>query len=162
MKNIPGHRLDALVADEVFRRADEVITEYAFLEKEIRRLEKMIHLQSEGTVLKQQMESNRRQIEALLAALGKSTNEITTDAILQKIDQINEEQEALKEQARQEEHCPAAEREEISGERLAEALITMDRGLFDKLPAEKRKEILAKVVKEISWNGECAVIIFQH
>lgn len=161
MKNIPGHRLDILVSDEIFRQAGEVITEYTFLERELSRLEKLVHFQSEDFVLKQQMESNRKQIEALLAALGKSTNKITTEAILKKIDQINDAQEALKRQVRQEEHYPVAEREEVSGERLAEALVTMDRGFFDKLPAAKRKEILAKVVKEISWNGESAVMVYQ-
>lgn len=160
MKNIPGHRLDVLVADEVFQLADKVLTENTFLEKEIRRLEKMIYLQSEGTVLRQQMESNRKQTETLLAALGKSTNEITTDTILQKINQINEEQEALKEQARQEEVCRTARDNVLDGE-LAEKIISMDRGLFDKLPAVKRKEILAKVVKEILWDGESAVLIYQ-
>lgn len=161
MKNIPGHRLDLLVADEVFMLADKVLTENTFLEKEIRRLEKMIHLQLEGTVFKQQMKSNRKQIETLLAALGKSTNEITTDIILQKINQLNEEQEALKEQARQEEIRQSAKVNKVIDEGLAEKIISMDRGLFDKLPAAKRKEILAKVIKEIFWDGESAVMIYQ-
>ena len=161
MKNIPGHRLDLLVSDEVFMLADKVLTENTFLEKEIRRLEKMIHLQPEGTVFKQQMKSNRKQIETLLAALGKSTNEITTDIILQKINQLNEEQEALKEQARQEEIRQSAKVNKVIDEGLAEKIISMDRGLFDKLPAAKRKEILAKVIKEIFWDGESAVMIYQ-
>lgn len=162
IKNISGHQLDGLVADEIFGLANEVLAAHTFLEKEINRLEKLSHLQSEEFALKQQMESNGRQIEALLAALGRSTNAATTDAILEKINQMKDAQDALKEQARQQENCKAGGRKGISGEKLAEAVITMDRELFDKLPAAKRKEILAKVVKEILWNGERAVIRLYH
>lgn len=34
----------------------------------------------------------------------------------------------------------------------------MDKGLFDILPAATKKELLSKVMKEVSWNGKNAVI----
>ncbi len=161
MRNVPGHHLDVLVADEIFRQAGKVTTDHAFLKKEISRIEKLVHLRSESFVLKQQMESNSKQIETLLAALGKSTNEITTDAILRKINQLNDEQEALKERVRQEEILQSEKVDKVTDEELAEKIIFMDRGLFDKLPAAKRKAILIRVIKEISWDGESAVITYQ-
>lgn len=161
MRNVPGHHLDVLVADEIFRQSGKVTTDHAFLKKEISRIEKMVHLHSESFVLKQQIESNSKQIETLLAALGKSTNEITTDAILRKINQLNDEQEALKERVRQEEILQSEKMDKATDEGLAEKIIFMDRGLFDKLPAAKRKAILIRVIKEISWDGESAVITYQ-
>lgn len=161
MRNVPGHHLDVLVVDEIFRQAGKVTTDHAFLKKEISRIEKMVHLHSESFVLKQQIESNSKQIETLLAALGKSTNEITTDAILRKINQLNDEQEALKERVRQEEILQSEKMDKATDEGLAEKIIFMDRGLFDKLPAAKRKAILIRVIKEIFWDGESAVITYQ-
>ena len=45
-----------------------------------------------------------------------------------------------------------------STETLAGKIILMDKGLFDILPAATKKELLSKVMKEVSWNGKNAVI----
>ena len=91
----------------------------------------------------------------MLAALAKSTNETTTDNILKKINQLNEKQQKLKE--RQRLNKPI-ETDSNLAETLAGKIILMDKGLFDILPAATKKELLSKVMKEVSWNGKNAVI----
>ncbi len=155
VKNIPGRLLDELVAERIFLKATEIIPEHSFMEAEINRLEKAANMYSETLISEKQIERTGKQIETLLAALAKSTNETTTDSILNKINQLNEKQQKLKE--RQRLNKPL-ETDSNLAETLAGKIILMDKGLFDILPAAKKKELLSKVMKEVSWNGKNAVI----
>ena len=155
VKNIPGRLLDELVAERIFLKATEIISEHSFMEAEINRLEKAANMYSETLISEKQIERTGKQIETLLAALAKSTNETTTDSILKKINQLNEKQQKLKE--RQRLNKPI-ETDSNLAETLAGKIILMDKGLFDILPAATKKELLSKVMKEVSWNGKNAVI----
>ncbi len=155
VKNIPGRLLDELVAERIFLKATEIISEHSFMEAEINRLEKAANMYSETLISEKQIERTGKQIETLLAALAKSTNETTTDNILKKINQLNEKQQKLKE--RQRLNKPI-ETDSNLAETLAGKIILMDKGLFDILPAATKKELLSKVMKEVSWNGKNAVI----
>lgn len=140
-KNIPGRLLDELVAERIFLKATEIISEHSFMEAEINRLEKAANMYSETLISEKQIERTGKQIETLLAALAKSTNETTTDSILKKINQLNEKQQKLKE--RQRLNKPI-ETDSNLAETLAGKIILMDKGLFDILPAATKKSFSQK------------------
>lgn len=158
VKNIPGHLLDALAAEEIFNKAKETVTEHFFMEAEIKRIEQSVKMHPENLLLEKQIESTGKQIETLLSALTKSTNEITTDNILKKINQLNEELQKIKEQQKLTEVNTPVETDDVFAKTLAEKILSMDKELFDILPATKKKELLSKIIKEVSWNGKTAVI----
>lgn len=156
MPNILGNQLDSLVVDAVLEIRGRVISEYGFLRKEFDKLEKLSSQQSESHLLKKQMEDNKRQIDTLLNTLSKSTNDMTTDTILKRLDKMNEEQKALGERISRLESGNVAELRLCPENLLAKSLISMEKESFVKLPAAKQKEILKKVIKEILWDGENA------
>jgi site-specific DNA recombinase len=158
MPNILGRHFDEQVVDWVLDLCDKVVTEYDFLEKELDKIERASYTQSERQLLKKQRENNQRQIETLLNALGKSTSESTTDAILQRLDQMNVEQEKLKERMdslKQDTNTGSSLRPENL---LADRLVSMTKEHFAMLPVIQKKEILREVIREIKWNGETAEI----
>lgn len=159
MPNILGQQMDAMIIEEILRLKNAVITEYGFLEKELDRLEVVNYRQTESVLLKKQIESNQKQLDSLLNALGKSTNETTTDSILSRMDQISREQAELQKRFDQEQQSASVRPLNIAPEELlAESILTMDLKSFTRLPAMRKKQMLETVVKEIIWDGENAEV----
>ncbi|MDD7402582.1 MAG: recombinase family protein [Butyribacter sp.] len=158
MPNVLGPQLDNLVTEEIVQLKDKVIKDYDFLEDTVDKLEKSVCQKSTSLIVSKQMEANERQIQKLLDSLGRSSNEATTNAILRRMDEINEEQEELNKRLKEESSENVANIRIKPGELLAESMLHLDKEHFQELPAQKRHRIMQQVIKEVVWDGEVAEI----
>ena len=69
---------------------DQVITEYGFLEKTLGKIEQTVSSQSADMILKRDITQAKRQLQSLLDALGRSSNEATSDNIIRQMEELNQ------------------------------------------------------------------------
>ncbi len=156
--NALGSQLDDLVVDEIMKLKDQVITEYGFLEKTLGKIEQTVSSQSADMILKRDITQAKRQLQSLLDALGRSSNEATSDNIIRRMDELNQNITKWQEQLDSKKTSNVSKLRVKPGELLAESILQFDKKHFKELSAQKRHDILSQIIKEIVWDGENAEI----
>lgn len=160
MPNALGAQLDDLVLDEIMGVKDKVIAQYAFLEDTLSKMEQTVSNQSVDMILTRDIKQAQTQLSSLLDALGRSTNEATSDNIIQRMNELNQNIAKWQKQLNEKRSSNVSKLRAAPGELLAESILQFDKEHFKELPAQKRHNILSQVIKEIIWDGENAEIHF--
>lgn len=158
MPNLFGNAADEMVVDQILALKEQYVTEYSYLENVLQKIERTSYRKSEQNLLKRQMEENEKQVQKLLDALGRSKNDVTSDLILTRIDEINRQQEKLKRQCEEEKENNIMDAGGFNCELLSEDLLSLNKAAWSLLSPSAQKDILQKVIKEIIWDGQYATI----
>lgn len=162
MPNLSGNAVDEMVVDQILELKKQYVTEYSYLEEVFHKLEKDSFWESEQKLLKKQMEKNERQIRKLLDALGGSKNKATSDLILARIDEINKQQEKLKERCADKADGNIWDDSSFHCSQLSEDLLSLNKAAWSMLSFSAQKDILRKVVREVVWDGQYATVYFHE
>lgn len=156
--NIPGNILDKMVIAEISSLKGRMVKGYNYLQGTIKKLEIHTERKTRKYIIQCRIKEYGCQIEKLLDALGKSGSGTTTGLILKRIDEITDIKNRLQEQYDKEKQSSTGSADSFPYEMYALSLLELRQDTWGLIKPDRQKDILKMIIREITWDGNNAII----
>lgn len=160
IQNLQGNLLDQRVVEMILGLRERLLPRHGYLRESIMEIKAADIMPCPGEKLaEKQLQMTERQMGTLLDALGQSREPETWKRILQRMDELNQQQARIRNQLQQmgekQEERRAGQDDKWNGAALAAGLLHLDKACWDSIPGEEQRELIRMVIKEIIWDGAC-------